>query len=512
MNLVQKIFSALALALLLPAAVRAEGVYWTDGFETNAPVNWTSTNGWHLAAPSAGPATNAAGFRTHSGNRCATTQNYPNNQDTRLVCTNYGAADNGSGYLIVPDASQSPRLRFWQWFSFANALGYVEIYDGTSWTQISLNYGPTNNTTGGGVWSQPSIDLSAFAGENIQIAFHFASGGVGGNALGWFVDDVSVVTNTLAVTNAENFEAGATDWAMDAGTWQIGKPTSGPGAAHSGTNCAATILAGNYTNNVDSRLITPAFTVPAGRSSLNFWNWYAFNNALGFVEIKPGTNNWITISATNINATSAAWTNAALDLSAYAGQTVQAAFHFISGGINTAAGWYVDDVSVASAPVLTVPSGRIITVGQTFSDTASATNSQQPASQFIFALPAVSTNGFITTNGVYNWTNTHPAIRTNNVAIKVTDNNSTPYSVTNSFAVVVWPAYVFSFTNAATAQTNFQFFLQSKTNTTWRIDATTNFANWLPLYTGTVPVAGTLRFSDSQTTNFPFRFYRAVFP
>ena len=151
-------------------------------------------------------------------------------------------------------------------------------------------------------------------------------------------------------------------------------------------------------------------------------------------------------------------------------------------------------------------------MGQTFSDTASATNSQQPASQFIFALPAVSTNGFITTNGVYNWTNTHPAIRTNNVAIKVTDNNSTPYSVTNSFAVVVWPAYVFSFTNAATAQTNFQFFLQSKTNTTWRIDATTNFANWLPLYTGTVPVAGTLRFSDSQTTNFPFRFYRAVFP
>jgi hypothetical protein len=78
--------------------------------------------------------------------------------------------------------------------------------------------------------------------------------------------------------------------------------------------------------------------------------------------------------------------------------------------------------------------------------------------------------------------------------------------------VVVWPAYVFSFTNTATARTNFQLFLQSKTNTTWRIDASTNLMNWLPLYTGTVSIHGTLRFGDAQVTNFPFRFYRAVYP
>jgi hypothetical protein len=511
MNSARKIFLTLAAALLLTASVRAESVYWSDGFETNAPVNWTSTNGWHIAAPTAGPATNALGFRTHSGVRCATTQNYPNNQDTRLVCTNYGAADDGNGNLVVPDASQTPRLRFWHWFSFANALGYVEINNGSGWTNVTPDFGPTTYVTGGGVWSQPSIDLAPFAGQSIQIAFHFASGGCCGNALGWFIDDVSVVTNTLAVTNVENFETGAIGWSVDAGTWEIGRPTSGPNAAHSGTNCAGTILAGNYPNNVDSRLLTPYFTVPSSsRVALEFASWYNFNNALGFVEVRIGTNSWNTLSATNLNVSSGAWTNISLDITTYTGQTVQAAFHFISGGINTAPGWYVDDVSVVSAPALTVPSSRTITVGQTFSDLATATNSQRPNSQFVFALPAVSTNGFITANGIFSWTNTHPAVRTNSVAIKVTDDYL--FSVTNSFSVVVWPAYVFSFTNTATAQTNFQLFLQSKTNTIWRIDASTNLVNWLPLYTGTVSIYGTLRISDAQVTNFPFRFYRAVYP
>src|SRR5208282_5476265 len=138
-------------------------------------------------------------YRTHAGANCASTQGYPYSQDARIYCKSYL---DGSSSLVVPDASEYPRLRFWHWFNYANALG-------------------------------------------------------------WFVDDVEVVTDQPGVSFPESFEAGIGDWAVDFGTWEIGQPTSGPKAAHTGTNCAATVLAGNYANNVDSRLISPPFLVPA---------------------------------------------------------------------------------------------------------------------------------------------------------------------------------------------------------------------------------------------------------
>ena len=191
--------------------------------------------------------------------------------------------------MVVPATNQFPRLRFWHWFNFENAIGFVEIStnNGTNWNQISPTY---ENITSGGVWSRPSIDLSAFAGESVQIAFHFTSGGCCGNAQGWYVDDVAVVTGSPVLNDPESFESGEDDWSVNAGTWEVGVPTSGPRTnsagfrAHSGTNCAATVLAGNYANNVNSSLISPAFTVPFSNSpTLSFWHWCSFNNALGYV-------------------------------------------------------------------------------------------------------------------------------------------------------------------------------------------------------------------------------------
>jgi len=43
----------------------------------------------------------------------------------------------------------------------------------------------------------------------------------------------------------------------------VGVPTSGPMAAHEGTQCAGTNLSGDYALTVDSRLVSPAFVVPA---------------------------------------------------------------------------------------------------------------------------------------------------------------------------------------------------------------------------------------------------------
>jgi len=68
-----------------------------------------------------------------------------------------------------------------------------------------------------------------------------------------------------AVVFSEDFESGAPGWQIDNGVWQIGVPTSGPGAAHQGTSAAATVLAGNYPRNVSSRLISPTIDLPASQ-------------------------------------------------------------------------------------------------------------------------------------------------------------------------------------------------------------------------------------------------------
>ena len=579
MNLLRNLIAWWCPTLLLLAAgwAHAETVLWSDNFDTNAASRWSAsaTGVWNINSPTAGPPL-VSGFRTHSGADCAFTGGYAYNKDSRLVCHNY----NGASSLAIPSADQYPRLRFYHWFNFVNALGYVEIStnSGGSWTQISPTY---LNLNGGGVWTSPSLDLSGFAGQNVLIAFHFTSGCCVGNALGWFVDDVSVVTGTPVLNFPENFAAGLGDWSVDYGTWEVGKPASGPGAALSpATNSAATVLAGNYANNVDSRLISPPFLVPAnGSPSLSFSHWYSFNNALGFVELNNGSitvttvtntiittnvsatlntniyqlfgsldsnyaaplywnptiggwtnatkalgnvfvqsdvftgyyfeagyaplssvnaanfdyraetnpipqsavatnffalqgvtwmngptendspvgyfatnsittyttnttvstgqSSWTQISPTYINATSGAWTSVSTNLSAYAGQTVFIAFHFTSGGVYTAPGWYVDDITLIAPPQLVVPTNQTIYAGQELLAEVYATNGLPADALDTFRLLSPPANVFIT-NGVVTWqTASNQPSSTNTITVAVTDNNVPPFSATNSFVVTV---------------------------------------------------------------------------
>jgi hypothetical protein len=504
-------FCLYVIFLLVAGNVRAETVFWSDNFETNVPSRWTTSSTWRIGSPTAGPAINTAGFRTHSGTNCASTQNYAY-ADSRLICTNY----NGSATLTVPDASEYPRLRFWHWFNMKNALGVVDIKVGTNdWQPISpiYDYNDSDSSNGGGVWSRPSIDLSAFAGQSVQIAFRFV-GLCCGNGLGWYVDDVAVVTDPPILNDPESFESGEGDWSVSAGTWEIGKPTSGPNAAHTGTNCAATVLAGNYTNNVDTMLISPPFAVPATNQfpSLHFWHWCNFNNAWGTVNISTDGSTWNQISSVYQNISISTWTNVSLDLSAYSGQTVQVAFRFFSGGIYTAAGWYVDDISLIASPMLIVPPAQTIYAGQTLSVTNSATNSVFPNSSFTFALLSDPTNVFLNTNnGAMTWTPATSQIpSTNTISVRVTDNNVPPLSTTNSFIVQVLLPPSLNILPGAQSSNSFQLTFSTGSNTVWRIDASTNLSSWLPLATNTIGPSGIILFTDLLATNYPWRFYRAV--
>jgi len=351
--------------LFVLGVARAQTVVWSENFDDgNGNSRWYADSGvWQIGSPTVGPSTNSAGYRTHSGPYCGTTGltgNYVSYQDSRLIRI---------ATFTVPATNQFPRLRFWQWFSFAGSYngdggsyGYVEVRVGAgSWQQISPKYSGNSSA----VWSQPSLDLSAFAGQTIQIAFHFHSGNY--TDVGWYVDDISLLTGTPVFNNPESFELGMGDWASESGTWVVGVPTAGPGQAYAGTNCAATGLTGNYGSYVDTRFTSPTFTVPASNNypRLRFSQWFSFagsyngdGGSYGYVEIRVGTNNWQTISPNNYSSSSSGvWSQPSIDISAYGGQSVQVAFHFHSGNY-TAAGWYIDQVLVSSGvPTMNNPEG-----------------------------------------------------------------------------------------------------------------------------------------------------------
>jgi hypothetical protein len=587
MNRLRNLFDCLCAGLLLAAGRgHAETVFWSDNFEINAGSRWTTNSVWQIGSPTFGPA------NTHSGSKCATTglkTSAPANADARFICTNY----NGASTLTVPATNQFPRLRFWQWFNFVNAGGYVEIQQSgsTNWQAISA----TNNSIGGtatyssGVWSRPSIDLSAFAGKNVQIAFHFSDGGSGwGSDPGWYIDDVAVVTNAPVFNNPESFETGLGDWSVDSGTWEVGKPTSGPAAAanaaglraNSGTNCAATVLAGNYGWNMDTRLISPPFLVPAsGNAALQFWQWYSFVNAGGFVEI----NNGITTSTGSTNSTIT--TNmvfSSLNTNIYqlfgaADAAYSTPFYWnqtIGGWTNAtkAMGNVLDGIDeqyyfeAGNAPLFSVGGANddyrpydIIPIPRS----AAATNFLVWQGMTWNSLTDVNDNpvGYFGTNYSYNYTtNTTVTFAENSWQSILQANNSVgSASVTSggwTHAAVDLSAYagqtvqvafhfqsggsgwgnasgwyvddvslvanptpappVLIVSNLLSSNHSFEFSFHAATNTTWRILATTNLnvavTNWPPIFTNKVGASGTLQFTDRLATNFLHRFYRAVSP
>jgi len=340
----------------------------------SGPGDWSADNGvWSVGTPTVGPKGAYSGSTTFG---TAMTGNVPANMSSRLI----------SPAFTVPVASLNPRLQFWQWFQFGISynetnvdLGNILILPAGATTWVTL--ATVNGSSGS--WTADELNLSAYAGQSVQIAFQFISGNEGnGSGPGWYVDDVTLVTgaiSTLVPNVPDTFASGPGDWSADNGVWSVGTPTVGPKGAHSGTTAAGTAMIGNAPANMSSRLISPAFTVPAAiqNPQLQFWQWFQFGSSyneanvdLGHILILPaGATTWVTLAT--VSGSSGSWTEDELNLSAYAGQSVQIAFQFISGneGNGSGPGWYVDDVTlvalVATSPVIVVqqPAGTTLASG-----------------------------------------------------------------------------------------------------------------------------------------------------
>jgi hypothetical protein len=173
-----------------------------------------------------------------------------------------------------------------------------------------------------------------------------------------------LLVTTILAEDFENSDGGFTSTADASSTalWEYGAPTSGPGAANSGSNVWATVLAGNYgVNSNTSYLTTPALALPTGSPRLNFSYWQD-NETYGsslcgydytYLEIDDGSGGGFVAlddgdaCSDGLAATGGAWVNLTIDLSTWAGQSVTIRFvHASDSSSNTYAGTYIDDFAI----------------------------------------------------------------------------------------------------------------------------------------------------------------------
>ena len=168
----------------------------------------------------------------------------------------------------------------------------------------------------------------------------------------------------------ESFEATYADWSVDNGVWEIGKPESGPEAAHEGRFVIGTVLSGNYPEQTDSRLSSPSvelLTIPGDeRIELRFWHWFDYDggdgNDKGYVQLSvwdgSAWGEWTTL-ATPVDAHegdyderiyNSGWSRCAVELTTWAGRQVRLAFYHVASSQDSydgsRSGWYIDEVEI----------------------------------------------------------------------------------------------------------------------------------------------------------------------
>lgn len=321
-------------------------VLWKEDFESviDAGDRWSIQGGvWGFGKPTLGPK------RAHLGENCAGTSmsgTYTPNRDGRLV---------RDLTFLVPDAASYPRLRFWHWMNVSlGDTGQVEIQvAGGAPEPLSISYNTSSST-----WTRPTLDLRKYAGLRVQISFHFRSNSDALVGNGWYLDDVECVYGPpeFDILTQPDPMSQIGEWNVEGGDWEFGQPGGvGPNGSYSAGGTAGTILTGNYDARVDSRLITPSFTLPEASTNprLRFWHWFNLGTlGTGEVEIRVDGGEWKSLGSP-FRRTSTVWTRATLDLTPFAARSVELAFHIRANSTTEVApGWYLDDVQIATGDII----------------------------------------------------------------------------------------------------------------------------------------------------------------
>ena len=133
------------------------------------------------------------------------------------------------------------------------------------------------------------------------------------------------------------------------------------------------------------------------------------------------------------------------------------------------------------------------------------------ASGLTWTLPTLATNaGAQLTLAVYPLSGAGPVIVNSAIVTSATpDPNGDDNYVTTSVAIGNPPSPQLAGSYVGTNH-QFQFSITDSSLEPYVVQASTNLVNWVPVYTNPAPVATITSFTDTTTTNYPYRFYRVV--
>ncbi|MBS3817115.1 MAG: S8 family serine peptidase, partial [Candidatus Thermoplasmatota archaeon] len=151
-------------------------------------------------------------------------------------------------------------------------------------------------------------------------------------------------------------------------SWGVGSPSGGGPSAHGGSNVAAVNITGDYVNEEGSYLETPSVDIPSSvnNATFSFWLWTDIEDNYDGLNLKlsqdGGTYQNITANSGYDGTISSSydnplggedawwaladgtWTNVTVNLTSYAGSSVQIRWHWGSDSINSLWGPAIDDV------------------------------------------------------------------------------------------------------------------------------------------------------------------------
>ena len=227
-------------------ALTAGGAFFADNVEggMNAWTHSGTCDLWHIS-------TNRCFSPTHAW--------YCGNDVTHAYSNNMNC------YLISPTLTlgAGARLSFQHWYYMESNFdyGYVDLST-NKWSTYSTL--ATFNGTGNS-WRGQTNDLSAYAGQQIQIRFRFTSD-VSVTYEGWYIDDITVGTQTaIAFTpaNSGNFVGGV--WTDSVTVWQQATNIylqANDGAGHTGTSGVFTVQA-SATGTQQTLTVVSAYGTPS---------------------------------------------------------------------------------------------------------------------------------------------------------------------------------------------------------------------------------------------------------
>lgn len=136
--------------------------------------------------------------------------------------------------------------------------------------------------------------------------------------------------------------------------WEWGTPTTGPGAAHTGSRVWATQLDGPYLNDAVGILTFPSYDLsPTASPSLVFWHWTEIQSGdAGWLEVSDGQGGWDRIEpsygypdSAGFTGSTGGWEQVYVGLDGLEDLS-ELRLVFSSDASVQGSGWYFDDLEV----------------------------------------------------------------------------------------------------------------------------------------------------------------------